>query len=128
METWATIESGITTVLTNASLSRLPENQDVEQASSVHETAYYSLKPIGIENQNLTSGGGLGAYKVRLELTFINLTSSARATNFDTVATLMNSLLGLGRFNGFDGDATFEDLDNKKSKATIDFYYGVRDC
>lgn len=128
METWATIESGITTVLTNASLTRLPENQDVEQASSVHETGYYSLKPIGIDNSDLTSSGGLGAYKVRLELTFINLTSSARATNFDTTVSIMNSLLGLARFNGFDGEATFEDLDNKKSKATIDFYYGVRDC
>jgi len=128
METWASIESGITTVLTNAGLNRLPNNEEPEQAASVHEKGYYSLKPIGIENQNLTSGGGLGSYKVRLELTFINLTSSARATNFDTVVSLMNSLLGLARFNGFDGEATYEDLDNKKSKATIDFYYGVRDC
>lgn len=128
METWATIESGITTVLTSASLTRLPENQEIEQAASVHEDNYYSLKPIGIENQNLTSGGGLGSYKIQLDIVYINNTSSERATNFDTTVSVMNSLLGLGRFNGFDGEATFTDLNNKQSKATIVFYYGVRDC
>lgn len=128
MTTWATIESDITGILTTASLSRLPENQDAEQASSIHETGYYALKPIAIENQNLTSSGGLGSYLVRLEVTFINLTSSARATNFDTFASVCNSLINLGRFNGFEGNATFEDVDNKKSIARVDFYYGVRDC
>lgn len=124
---WTLVKEVIKTALDG--YTEIPENKLPDVSSMAHNHKSYSLQSIGIGTPHLTTNSGFTySHKVRLKVKYTNIDSSKRDENVESFLSLVEALTGLIQFNHFANEPTFEDLDNKHSEGTIEFYYGYEGC
>ncbi len=104
----------------------IPENKTAEESSKAHKHKSYTLKWGGASNVELFIGNDIAFNnKVTMEILYTNIDQGVREENAQLFINLMKAMAKIESFLNFTGDQTFEDIDNKTTKGTLEFYYGV---
>lgn len=104
----------------------IPENKIVEDSSFAHNHKSYSLKWVGTQDFTyLSSNKMMWSNRFLLEIKYKNINVSERDENAQFFMDLMEDITAISGFMGFGDDATFEDLDNKHTKASITLIIGA---
>lgn len=112
--------------LTALGYREIPENKTVEDASLAHNNKSYSLKWMGTQDFTyLTSSKMMWTNKFELVVKYKNMNVSERDENAQFFLDLLEDITEVSGFLGFGDDATFEDIDNKHTKATINLIIGA---
>ena len=112
--------------LSDLGYREIPENKIVEDASLAHNHKAYSLKWMGTQDFTyLTSSKMMWSNKFELAIKYKNINVSERDENAQFFMDLMEDITEVDGFMGFGDDATFEDIDNKHTKATINLIIGA---
>jgi len=112
--------------LTALGYREIPENKTVEDASLAHNNKSYSLKWMGTQDFTyLTSSKMMWSNKFELVVKYKNINVSERDENAQFFLDLIEDITEVSGFLGFGDDATFEDIDNKHTKATINLIIGA---
>ncbi len=112
--------------LTALGYREIPENKTVEDASLAHNNKSYSLKWTGTQDFTyLTSSKMMWSNKFELVVKYKNINVSERDENAQFFLDLIEDITEVSGFLGFGDDATFEDIDNKHTKATINLIIGA---
>ena len=126
---WVTNKSAITTYMTNAGYKEHKNNLEPEQITGL-QNAVYVLKPEGISITDITSNNIRETDIIELSVIYFNADTTKRDGNFDSFRQVLEGIKNLGQFAGFEGDATFGQLegDANKSIGRVKFYFGYKDC
>jgi len=121
-----TYHSSIVTCLQSLGYREVPENKTIDEVSMANNNRSFFLNWSGTNSLTyFTSDRILYSHIFSLEIKYKNINSSERINNADAFTTLLNELSKLSGFMGFSGDAVFEQIDNKHSKATVIILIGV---
>lgn len=120
---YVSIKSGFTDILTSLGYRELSENLEFDEAPETANHFFYVMKPEGVDTYTLTNKGLIGAYIIRLQVSYFNNTSSKRDVNFGSFETLISNISGVSDFKGFE-EITFEDTENDVTIGTITFIAG----
>ena len=122
----ATNKALIVAKLSALGYREIPENKAVEDSSFSHNNKAYALKWIGTQDFTyLTSDKMMWTNRFQLEIKYKNINVSERDTNAQYFMDLMEDITTVSGFMGFGDDATFEDIDNKHTKASIILLIGA---
>ena len=124
---WATYKTAIVNVLESTySLTEIPENKKADEVSMATNKNSYQLQWIGASGiVRYTNNTRQYNHRVKLQVRFLNINSADRHTNAQTFLNLLQSLHQLSGFAGFMTEPTFEDIDNKHTKAEVEFIIGT---
>jgi hypothetical protein len=104
----------------------IPENNYVDAAALSSNHKAYSLKWVGTQDFTyLTSSKMMWSNVFTLEIKYKNINATERDANAQFFLDLLEDITEITGFMGFAGDATFEDIDNKHTKATIGLIIGA---
>lgn len=123
MSSWTSIVSTITSGLSG--YTRLPDNMEAGSNNSTsHRDKGYSLKALQFDERQQTGGRAIGSYLIELKVTYISKNTSTYDTNIVSFESLLSTIQGLAHFAGI-VSSKFEDINNKTTLATAQFYFGV---